>query len=62
MPPLKSEWFGSHICAYFCDQKETDIDEEMRQNHFIHGAKQNQFHTFAHYYGWKETDFYEQMT
>ena len=62
MPQLKSEWFGSHICAYFHDQKETDIDEQMRPNHFIHGVKKNQFHIFAHYYGWKETDFYEQMT
>ena len=62
MPPLKSEWFGSHICAYFHDQKETDIDEQMRQNHFIHGAKKNQFHIFAHHSGWKETDFYEQMS
>ena len=62
MPPLKSEWFESHICAYFCDQNETDIDEQMRQNHFIDGAKQNQFHIFAHHYGWKESDFYEQMT
>ena len=43
IPPLKSEYFGSHICAHFRDQKETDIDEQMRQNHFIHGAKQNQF-------------------
>ena len=44
MPLLKSEWFGTHNHAYFCDQKENDIDEQMKQNHFIHGAKQNQFH------------------
>ena len=34
----------------------------MRRNHLIPVTKQNQFHSFAYSHGWKETDFYEQMT
>ena len=70
MPPPKSPTWdhfisatrqnGAHILHTIMMKKNQIL--MMRRNHLIPVTKQNQFHSFAYSHGWKETDFYEQMT